>query len=93
MTNGVPGALYHDCSCYISVLIMMQFAVPVGKFVNTHHGIQILIILFDFNWFYAGLPKVLIYLMLLVFGSHVTPVPKGYLYFAIFLSLVEVLKT
>jgi hypothetical protein len=29
----------------------------------------------------------------LVFGSHVTPVPKGYLYFAIFLSLVEVLKT
>jgi predicted tellurium resistance membrane protein TerC len=27
----------------------------------------------------------------LIFGSHVTPVPKGYLYFAISFSLMEVI--
>jgi predicted tellurium resistance membrane protein TerC len=35
MTNGVPGALYIMITAVvISVLIMMQFAVPVGSFVN-----------------------------------------------------------
>jgi predicted tellurium resistance membrane protein TerC len=43
MTNGVPGALYIMITAVvISVLIMMQFAVPVGNFVNTHPSIQIL---------------------------------------------------
>jgi predicted tellurium resistance membrane protein TerC len=41
MTNGVPGALYIMITAVIiSVLIMMQFAVPVGNFVNTHPSIQ-----------------------------------------------------
>jgi hypothetical protein len=34
MTNGVEGALYIMITVVISVLIMMQFAVPVGSFVN-----------------------------------------------------------
>ncbi|APA00714.1 MULTISPECIES: TerC family protein [Flavobacterium] len=94
MTSGVPGALYIMVTAVIiSVLIMMQFAVPVGTFVNKNPSIQILGLSF----------LILIGLMLitesahlsnaLIFGSHVTPIPKGYLYFAISFSLlVEVLN-
>lgn len=89
MTNGVEGALYiMVAAVIISVIIMMQFAVPVGNFVNTHPSIQILGLSF----------LILIGMMLLtesahlseavIFGSHVTPIPKGYLYFAISFSLV-----
>ncbi len=40
MTNGVEGALYIMITAVvISVLIMMQFAVPVGSFVNRHPSI------------------------------------------------------
>jgi len=43
MTNGVEGAIYIMIAAVIvSVLIMMQFAVPVGSFVNKHPSIQIL---------------------------------------------------
>ena len=94
MTNGVEGALYIMITAVvISVLIMMQFAVPVGTFVNNHPSIQILALSF----------LILIGFMLITesahlanasfFGSHVTPIPKGYLYFAIAFSLaVEVLN-
>lgn len=89
MTNGVDGALYiMIAAVVISVFIMMQFAVPVGEFVNKHPSIQILGLSF----------LILIGMMLLtesahlsnalIFGSHVTPIPKGYLYFAITFSLV-----
>jgi predicted tellurium resistance membrane protein TerC len=94
MTNGLEGALYIMITAVvISVLVMMQFAVPVGNFVNKHPSIQILGLSF----------LILIGMMLLtesahlsnalIFGSHVSPVPKGYLYFAISFSLlVEVLN-
>lgn len=94
MTNGVEGALYiMIAAVVISVLVMMQFAVPVGTFVNKHPSIQILGLAF----------LILIGLMLitesahlsnaLIFGNHVTPLPKGYLYFAIAFSLaIEVLN-
>jgi len=94
MTNGVEGALYiMIAAVVISVMIMMQFAVPVGSFVNKHPSIQILALSF----------LVLIGFMLITeaahladasfFGNEVTAVPKGYLYFAIAFSLlVEVLN-
>ena len=94
MTSGVEGALYIMITAVvISVLIMMQFAVPVGSFVNKHPSIQILALSF----------LVLIGFMLITesahlagasfFGNHVETVPKGYLYFAIAFSLlVEVLN-
>ncbi|WP_366187296.1 TerC family protein [Flavobacterium ovatum] len=94
MTNGVEGALYIMVTAVvISVFIMMQFAVPVGTFVNKNPSIQILGLAF----------LILIGMMLLtesahlsnalIFGSHVTPIPKGYLYFAISFSLfVEMLN-
>ena len=94
MTNGVEGALYIMITAVvISVLVMMQFAVPVGTFVNKHPSIQILALSF----------LILIGFMLVTesahlasasfFGSHVVPIPKGYLYFAICFSLlVEMLN-
>ena len=94
MTNGVEGALYIMITAVvISVLIMMQFAVPVGTFVNKNPSIQILGLSF----------LILIGFMLVTesahlanasfFGNHVDVVPKGYLYFAISFSLlVEVLN-
>jgi predicted tellurium resistance membrane protein TerC len=94
MTNGIPGALYIMVTAVvISVLIMMQFAVPVGKFVNTHPSIQILGLSFLILIGFMLITESAHLADALVFGSHVTPVPKGYLYFAISFSLlVEVLN-
>lgn len=89
MTNGVVGALYIMITAVVvAVMVMMQFAVPVGQFVNKHPSIQILALSF----------LILIGFMLVTeaahladasfFDSHVTPIPKGYLYFAICFSLV-----
>jgi predicted tellurium resistance membrane protein TerC len=94
MTNGIEGALIVMITAVvISVMIMMQFAVPVGTFVNKHPSIQILGLAF----------LVLIGFMLITesahlahasfFGSHVDTIPKGYLYFAITFSMaVEMLN-
>lgn len=70
-----------------SVVIMMLFAGPVGRFVNTHPTIQMLGLAF----------LILIGFMLIAEGAHlahlkigdaeVGAVPKGYLYFAIAFSL------
>ena len=80
-------------SVIISVLIMMAFAGPVGRFVNKHPTIQMLGLSF----------LLLIGFMLIVEGAHlghmkiagneIGTVPKGYLYFAIAFSLlVEMLN-
>jgi hypothetical protein len=74
MTNGVEGALYIMITAVvISVLIMMQFAVPVGSFVNKHPSIQILgLSFFNPYWLYVLQKKY----FALIFGSHVTLVPR-----------------
>ena len=94
MTNGVHGALYIMITAVIiSVIIMMQFAVPVGNFVNKHPSIQILGLSFLILIGFMLLTESAHLSNALIFGSHVTPVPKGYLYFAISFSLfVEVLN-
>jgi predicted tellurium resistance membrane protein TerC len=94
MTNGVNGALYIMITAVIiSVLIMMQFAVPVGSFVNKHPSIQILGLSFLILIGFMLLTESAHLSNALIFGNHVTPVPKGYLYFAISFSLlVEVLN-
>lgn len=77
----------------ISVLIMMIFAVPIGKFIYKHPTFQMLGLAF----------LLLIGFMLIAEGAHLShleifestvgTVPKGYLYFAIAFSLlVEVLN-
>ena len=94
MTNGVAGALYIMITAVIiSVLIMMQFAVPVGTFVNQNPSIQILGLSFLILIGFMLITESAHLSNALIFGSHVTPVPKGYLYFAISFSLlVEVLN-
>lgn len=94
MTNGVVGALViMIVAVVLSVLIMMLFAVPVGRFVDKHPTIQMLGLAF----------LIMIGFMLIVegahlggikiFGAEVGTVPKGYLYFAIAFSLfVEALN-
>lgn len=72
----------------LSVLIMMFFAGPVGRFVNEHPTIQMLGLAF----------LIMIGFMLVAEGAHLSEVvffdqevgtvPKGYLYFAIAFSLL-----
>jgi predicted tellurium resistance membrane protein TerC len=88
MTNGVEGALYIMITAVvISVLIMMQFAVPVGAFVNKHPSIQILGLSFLILIGFMLITESAHLSNALIFGGHVTPVQKGYLYFAITFSL------
>ncbi|HEY6144373.1 MAG TPA: TerC family protein [Flavobacterium sp.] len=88
MTNGVEGALYIMITAVIiSVLIMMQFAVPVGAFVNRNPSIQILGLSFLILIGFMLITESAHLSNALIFGSHVTPVQKGYLYFAISFSL------
>ena len=88
MTNGLQGALIlMIVAVVISVGIMMVFAVPVGRFVNKNPTIQMLglafLILIGFMLIVEGAHLG----HLEVMGSHVSAVPKGYLYFAIAFSL------
>lgn len=89
MTTGISGALYiMIAAVVISILIMLLFAVPVGRFVNDHPTIQMLALSF----------LILIGFMLVAEGAHYANVhfgsqelgtiPKGYLYFAISFSLL-----
>lgn len=89
MTNGMAGALVIMITAIVvSMVIMMLFANPVGNFVNKNPTIQILGLSF----------LILIGFMLITEGAHlghieilgesIGAIPKGYLYFAIFFSLV-----
>lgn len=94
MTSGIQGALLIMVTAVvISMIIMIVFANPVGKFVNSHPTIQMLALSF----------LILIGFMLItegahlshaeIFGQQVGAIPKGYLYFAIAFSLgVEALN-
>ncbi len=89
MTTGITGALLiMIIAVVLSVLIMMIFAIPVGRFVNKHPTIQMLGMSF----------LILIGFLLIAEGAHMAhliegAIPKGYLYFAIaFALLVEFLN-
>ncbi len=89
MTNGLGGALFIMVVAVVfSVLIMMVFAVPVGRFVNQHPTIQMLglafLILIGFMLIIEGGHLA----HLSIVGSEIGAVPKGYLYFAIAFSLL-----
>jgi predicted tellurium resistance membrane protein TerC len=72
----------------LSIVIMMAFAGPVGRFVNKHPTIQMLglafLILIGFMLIAEGAHLA----HLTIAGSEVGAVPKGYLYFAIAFSLL-----
>lgn len=89
MTNGLSGALVLMIIAVVaSVVIMMLFAVPVGRFVNKHPTIQMLglafLILIGFMLIIEGAHLG----HLKILGSEIGAVPKGYLYFAIAFSLL-----
>lgn len=94
MTNGLYGALViMVIAVVLSVIIMMAFANPVGRFVNEHPTIQMLglsfLILIGFMLILEGGHIA----HLEIFGNEIGAVPKGYLYFAItFALLVEFLN-
>lgn len=95
MTNGLKGANGPDgelvlmvIAVVISVVIMMAFATPVGRFVNKHPTVQMLglsfLILIGFMLIAEGAHLA----HLSIGGSTVGTIPKGYLYFAIAFSLL-----
>lgn len=94
MTNGVEGALtIMIVAVVVSMLIMMLFANPVGRFVNKHPTIQMLalsfLILIGFMLITEGAHLA----NTVIFHQHIGTIPKGYLYFAIVFSLgVEALN-
>lgn len=61
----------------VSIIVMMLFAKAISDFVNKHETLQILALSF----------LILIGFMLIVEGIHIH-VPKGYIYFAVFFSLI-----
>lgn len=71
----------------ISILIMMLFAAPVGRFVTEHPTVQLLglafLILIGFMLITEGAHLS----HLVVFGNEIGAIPKGYLYFTIAFSL------
>ena len=92
MTNGIgnnptDALIIMVIAVVISVLIMMIFAAPVGRFVNEHPTVQLLglsfLILIGFMLIAEGAHLS----HLEVFGSEVGAIPKGYLYFTITFSL------
>ena len=94
MTNGVQGALLiMIVAVVLSVGVMVIGATPVARFVNRNPTVQMLgmafLILIGFTLLAEGAHLG----HLVVFGSEVGAIPKGYLYFAIAFSLgVEALN-
>lgn len=89
MTNGVTGALYIMITAVVvSVLVMMQFAMPVSRFVNKHPSIQILALSFLILIGFMLVTEAAHLSHAAIFDTHVSPIPKGYLYFAICFSLI-----
>lgn len=92
MTNGLSsdpdGALMlMIIAVVISVIIMLVFAHPVGKFVNRHPSVQVLglafLLLIGFMLIAEGAHMA----HLVIFKQETGVIPKGYLYFAIFFSM------
>ena len=88
MTSGLTGALFIMITAVVlSIMVMMFFALPVGRFVNKHPTIQMLglsfLILIGFMLIAEGAHLAHFSLA----GSEIGSIPKGYLYFAITFSL------
>ncbi len=94
MTNGLDGALIVMIAAVIvSIIIMMIFALPVGKFVNNHPTVQMLALSFLILIGFMLVTESAHLSNAVIFGQPVGAIPKGYLYFAIAFSLgVEALN-
>ncbi len=83
-----PGIVIMVLAVVISIGVMIGFAGPVSRFVNKHPSVQILglsfLLLIGFMLISEGAHLA----HLEVLGQTVGVIPKGYLYFAIFFSLL-----
>ncbi len=92
MTNGLSdnpndALLIMVIAVVISVLIMMLFATPVGRFVNKHPSVQILGLSFLILIGFMLIAEAAHLSHLQLFDTEVGTIPKGYLYFTIAFSL------
>jgi predicted tellurium resistance membrane protein TerC len=88
MTNGIPYAIQTMIAAVIlSILIMMLFAAPVSKFINTYPSLQILGLAFLLLIGFMLITEAAHLSHTTIFGSTIGAIPKGYLYFAIAFSL------
>jgi predicted tellurium resistance membrane protein TerC len=92
MTNGVgetpqDALLIMIIAVVVSVLIMMLFANPVGKFVTKHPTVQILGLSFLILIGFMLIAESAHLSHLIVFDQEIGAIPKGYLYFTIAFSL------
>lgn len=93
MTNGIGDSpddalILMIVAVVISVIIMMLFANPVGKFVNKHPSIQVLGLSFLILIGFMLIAEAAHLSHLTVFDQSIGAIPKGYLYFAISFSLL-----
>ena len=92
MTNGV-GETPQDAliimviAVVVSVIIMMLFANPVGRFVTKHPTVQILGLSFLILIGFMLIAESAHLSHLIVFDQEIGAIPKGYLYFTIAFSL------
>lgn len=92
MTNGLSAdpndaLILMIIAVVVSVLIMMLFATPVGRFVNKHPSIQILGLSFLILIGFMLIAEAAHLAHLKMFDQEVGTIPKGYLYFTIAFSL------
>ena len=88
MTNGISYAIQIMVSAVVlSILIMMLFAAPVSKFINTFPSLQILGLAFLLLIGFMLIAEAAHLSHTTIFGSTIGVIPKGYLYFAIAFSL------
>ncbi len=98
MTNGISNnptdaLVIMIIAVIISVLIMMIFAHPIGKFVNKHPSIQVLGLSFLILIGFMLIAEAAHLSHMKVFGASIGAIPKGYLYFTIsFSMLIEFLN-
>jgi len=88
ITNGIPYALsIMIAAVIVSILIMLLFASPISKFINTHPSLQILGLAFLLLIGFMLITEAAHLSHTTIFGSSIGSIPKGYLYFAIAFSL------
>lgn len=92
MTNGISdkpsdALLVMIIAVVISVLIMMLFAHPIGKFVNRHPSVQVLGLSFLILIGFMLIAEAAHLAHLTIFNTSVGAIPKGYLYFTITFSM------
>lgn len=93
MTNGLhPNHNYSlvlmIIAVVISIVIMIAFANPIRKFIDTHQSIQILAFAFLIMIGFMLITEAAHLSHTKIFGKVVGAIPKGYLYFAISFSLL-----